>query len=320
VPAHVALAISGERASSGGQAEETLNEGAKPDFDSLIRLLQSTVAPESWKAAGGPGVVEWFPTNLSLIVRQSAEVHQKIADLLAELRRLHGVQVTLETRVIGLTDNGLAQMRADFDFDLAEASDSRIAGHAKHGRAVLTDAAAQRFLQTVKQQGRDRLFQGPKVTLFNGQSAALHLGRGQSSYALLLYPVVSPDRKSVQLSCQFGAAAYEMKSTDAPLQVSTAGWRPLPPDQMKSVDNQSTVEIADGQSLLIDTHGGLKPDDFGWSNETGIPILTKLPYTHKLFRNAPEYRTTNLCILVTPKIIVVEEEAQSVSPTPPAGE
>jgi type II secretory pathway component GspD/PulD (secretin) len=107
--------------------------------------------------------------------------------------------------------------------------------------------------------------------------------------------VVSQDRKSVQLSCLPNAAA-------------------------KPVDSQATVEIADGQTLLIDTHGGLKPDAFGWSNETGIPILTKLPYTHKLFRNAPEYRTTNLCILVTPKIIVVEEEAQSVSPTPPAGE
>jgi hypothetical protein len=85
--------------------------------------------------------------------------------------------VALETRVVGLTDNGLAQMRADFDFDLADVPDNGMAGYAKHGRAVLTDAAVQRFLQTVKQQGQDRMFQAAEGHLV--QRPVGHLAPGQ---------------------------------------------------------------------------------------------------------------------------------------------
>lgn len=61
-------------------------DGSQPDFDSLIKLIASTVKPTSWDEVGGAGSVTPFPNNLTLVVSQTQEVHEEIEDLLAQLR------------------------------------------------------------------------------------------------------------------------------------------------------------------------------------------------------------------------------------------
>lgn len=61
--------------------------GADVDFDSLIALLTRTVHSESWDAVGGPGTLRELRPDL-LVVTQTGEVHQEIADLLETLRRV----------------------------------------------------------------------------------------------------------------------------------------------------------------------------------------------------------------------------------------
>ncbi|MHC2070275.1 type II secretion system protein GspD [Bremerella sp. T1] len=97
--------------------------GVQPDFDSLIELITTTVEPESWEELGGPGSVAPFATNLSLVVSQTQEVHDRLADLLAQLRRLQDLQVTIEVRFITLTDNFFERIGVDFDFELNDNSD-----------------------------------------------------------------------------------------------------------------------------------------------------------------------------------------------------
>lgn len=53
--------------------------------ESLIHLLQ-TVAPQSWKDHGGRGSMEYHPLGMSLVVHQTADVHEQIAATLAALR------------------------------------------------------------------------------------------------------------------------------------------------------------------------------------------------------------------------------------------
>ena len=77
--------------------------GAQADFDSLIDLITTTIAPQSWDDVGGPGSIKAFPTNLSLVVSQTQDVHEQIADLLEQLRRLQDLQVTIEVRFITLS-------------------------------------------------------------------------------------------------------------------------------------------------------------------------------------------------------------------------
>jgi general secretion pathway protein D len=95
---------------------------AAADFDTLIDLITSTIAPQSWDDVGGPGSIEGFPTNLSLVVAQTQEVHEQIADLLEQLRRLQDLQVTIEVRFITLNDNFFERIGIDFDFDIDDNS------------------------------------------------------------------------------------------------------------------------------------------------------------------------------------------------------
>lgn len=102
----------------GGYGPGGAGGGVQADFDTLMNLVQETISPDSWEEAGGPGRISPFPLNLSLIVSQTQEVHQQLADLLAQLRRLQDLQVTIEVRFITLNDNFFERVGIDFDFSI----------------------------------------------------------------------------------------------------------------------------------------------------------------------------------------------------------
>lgn len=108
-------AIGGKQMGSGPGG---LGGAALADFDSLIDLITSTIAPTTWDDVGGPGSIQPFPTNLSLVVSQTQDVHEQIVDLLEQLRRLQDLQVTIEVRFITLNDNFFERIGVDFDFDI----------------------------------------------------------------------------------------------------------------------------------------------------------------------------------------------------------
>jgi general secretion pathway protein D len=93
--------------------------GGQADFQSLIDLIQNTVGgPGAWADGGGNGAIRQFETNLSLVVSQTQEVHEEIADLLEQLRRLQDLQVTIEVRFISLNDTFFERIGVDFDFNI----------------------------------------------------------------------------------------------------------------------------------------------------------------------------------------------------------
>jgi general secretion pathway protein D len=98
-----------------------LGGGAMADFDSLIDLIISTVATETWaENGGGEAEIRPFPTNLSLVVSQTQAVHEEIADLLEQLRRLQDLQVTIEVRFINLKDDFFERVGIDFDLNIED--------------------------------------------------------------------------------------------------------------------------------------------------------------------------------------------------------
>ena len=100
-----------------------LGGAASADFDSLIDLIVSTVEHDTWMENGtGEGEIQPFPTNLSLVISQTQPVHEKIADLLEQLRRLQDLQVTIEVRFIRLTDSFFERIGVDFDFNIEDGS------------------------------------------------------------------------------------------------------------------------------------------------------------------------------------------------------
>jgi len=70
---------------------------------------------------------------------------------------------------------------------------------------------------------------------------------------------------------------------------------------------QTTVAVPDGGTVLM---GGLKRLSEA-RNEYGPPILSKIPYLNRLFRNTGYGReATSLLMMITPRIIIQEEEEQ----------
>jgi len=92
--------------------------GNQANYQSLINLIESTVQPDTWETTGGPGAIRQFDTNLSLVISQTQEVHEEIADLLEQLRRLQDLQVTIEVRFITLADTFFERIGVDFDFNI----------------------------------------------------------------------------------------------------------------------------------------------------------------------------------------------------------
>ena len=73
------------------------------------------------------------------------------------------------------------------------------------------------------------------------------------------------------------------------------------------VSVSTTVSVPDGGTVLL---GGIKRLSEG-RNEFGVPILSKLPYINRLFKNVGIGRETqSLMMMVTPRIIIQEEEEE----------
>ena len=103
---------------SSGFATGGAGGGSNADFDALIDLITQTIDDDTWLDAGGEGTIAEFETNLSLVVSQTQEVHEKIADLLKQLRRLQDLQVTIEVRFITLQDDFFERIGVDFQFNI----------------------------------------------------------------------------------------------------------------------------------------------------------------------------------------------------------
>ena len=77
----------------------------------------------------------------------------------------------------------------------------------------------------------------------------------------------------------------------------------------------TTVSVPDGGTVLL---GGIKRLSEG-REEFGVPILDKVPYLDRLFKNVGIGReASSLMMMVTPRIIIQEEEEEKlVGPAPP---
>jgi general secretion pathway protein D len=71
----------------------------------------------------------------------------------------------------------------------------------------------------------------------------------------------------------------------------------------------TTVSVPDGGTVLL---GGIKTMREA-RNENGVPLLSKIPYVNRLFTNvAVGKRSTSLMMMVTPRIIIQEEEEAAI--------
>jgi beta-lactamase regulating signal transducer with metallopeptidase domain len=204
------------------------------DFDPLTELITATVAPETWEDMGGWGSIKPFPGNLSLVVSQTQEVHDQIADLLEQLRRAQNVQILLETEVVCAQEGVLQRLGYHF-----------VSGD----YAPLTPDQTRRLrggIQTSDQASARRL---PRATLFDGQIAEMVISpeaerQRDGAGMLSLQGVVSNDRRSVRLKFTHLDWVFGAQS------------------------DGRTALVQDGHSLLVDVTGLLPAAD----RHVGVPV------------------------------------------------
>ncbi len=70
---------------------QTDSTDEEPDFNSLILLVTTCVCPTSWDTVGGPGsIVDFQSVGIkAIVILQTQEINEKVADLLTQLRSMY---------------------------------------------------------------------------------------------------------------------------------------------------------------------------------------------------------------------------------------
>jgi tetratricopeptide (TPR) repeat protein len=220
-------------------------------------------------------------------------------------------------------------------------------GGVAFGLAFLNDIQVYMFMEAAQGDRRVNVMQAPKLTLFNGQTATLAVTDTQffvtnvsvisvngqlvfsptntplpgpdTNFSIGIQAVVSADRRFVRLNLPVNLAAqsgatvplFPITTFITPVFEGGSQGIPIPFTQFlqqpgfTSLDIQTTVVCPDGGTVLL---GGLKTLSEG-RNEFGPPVLSKIPYLNRLFKNVGIGRETrHIMIMVTPRIIINSEE------------
>jgi hypothetical protein len=60
---------------------------ARDAGEDLVELIQTVISPKSWDRMGGPGTIRYWRPGRALVVRASADVNDRVADLLDQMHR-----------------------------------------------------------------------------------------------------------------------------------------------------------------------------------------------------------------------------------------
>jgi hypothetical protein len=148
---------------------ETSQRESGKNLDRLIRLITNTIAPTSWADVGGPGTIDYFPRSMALVVSQTRDVQDQIAELLASLRRLQDDQVAIELRVVTISPETAEYLLHYYGIDW------RLDPPA----TFFSDAQLFQFMEALQQDKHTDIMQAPKLTLFNGQTSTMRIGEFQ---------------------------------------------------------------------------------------------------------------------------------------------
>jgi Flp pilus assembly secretin CpaC len=106
----------GTGAAGGGWDVKRVGSATKED--QLIQLIQNTVSPRSWSSMGGQGTIDYFPLTMTLVINQTPDIQEQIADLLNALRRLQDAEVAVEIRLISIAEGFFERIGVDFNINI----------------------------------------------------------------------------------------------------------------------------------------------------------------------------------------------------------
>ena len=297
--------------------------------EQLIKNITDTIAPRSWSSKGGRGTIDYHPLTMSLVVNQTAEIQEQIADLLAALRRRQEMQVSVEVKFVHIDQSVLEKLKQQGLFKESKGKDV----------SSLDKGQMIRFMQEAQSDIHCKLLQSPQLAMRNGQTAVRNSGEelhcvtgleivsrnGQIDYVpkketiplgpqIRIRSHISTDRRRVRVSVD--AKVNKLDSPKVPrFRITT----PDPDGESGTVTHfietpkistygvKRTMVIPDGNTAVL--IGGT----FHCVQATvsKVPTLGDVPYLGRLFRTVAYEELQQYClVLVTPRILVPQEKEE----------
>lgn len=252
----------------------------KPDFEALVNLVITTIHPDSWESVGGQGSISCSENTLSLIVAQRPEIHERLAEIFEQLRRIQDVQILYRLQLVQIDQESFERWASERGGDLLDLAKFKATS------AVLSSKDALKFRDHVKSKTtrdfpRLTVFNGQQVELCNPQPDGVRLVPG-----LQLLGVIAADIQSFRIS--IGAGTGDGK------------FRPATSTQ--------PLTVRHGSSLLID----VAEESWG-SQEKEAPAVVADISVPRLKSETPATRTF---YLLTPRMMMNSEKAQSRALSP----
>jgi hypothetical protein len=151
--------------------------------EALIKLITSTISPNSWGDMGGPGTIDYFPLTMTLVINQTPQINEEVAHLLSALRRQQDVQVSAEIRFVCVPESFCERQKVDVK-----------AGSPK----MLTAKEMSALVEKVQAEPETNIMAAPKLTMMSGQQATFSIVHEGNAIELCLKPTVSADRRLVR--------------------------------------------------------------------------------------------------------------------------
>jgi len=360
--------IWGVNASEGGMSRQQV-------ADALMHIIYAHVEPNTWIANGGV-VGSLSELQGDLIATTTPQSHAEITGLLQQLRAQRSVEVTVEARFLTIERNFMEDVGLDLNFAFnfknpnhispinvndatsgftaapETAAPDTIGGAAQGLTTAITymdDFEVSALIRAVQATDTNTIVTAPRVTLFNGQSAAISVNTttyfvqtlvpivaagGSVAYqpsvssapsgsTLNITATVSADHKYVTLTMTPNLTSLE-KLVNFTYQTATtststgSGITSVAPSEtiqepvIESAQVGTTVTVPDGGTILL---GG--QTIAGESvREAGVPVLDKIPFLKRLFSNHSEAKDEQvLLILVKPTILIQDEVENKQFPT-----
>ena len=182
--------------------DELILNGNAADFTGLIELIRTTIEPDSWTDEGGrivPNV-----KTLSLVIRQKPEVHDKVADLVQQLRSLQDRTVSSEFRILQFdTPEQLDWLNSNLQFHKTPKG---------YPWLLLPRSKVTRILTDAQKNSTEVSF--PRFTTLAGQTASLQVAGSGETLLLELKAIPLSGNKLIEL--EYGVSVAQSESDRLP--------------------------------------------------------------------------------------------------------
>jgi len=191
----------------------------KPDFETLLDLITSTIQPETWERVGGAGSITPVEADLSLVVRQTDSVHEEISDVLDELRRLGRIRLTLDVRFINAPDEAITP-RLQGKGARFDSPSSYVPKEERLEILGLLPPQAEKLQTAVQEDPHSQLSVLPSISLRNGERAQVRdpaRNTDSPGAAVIVQAVTSGDCRKMRVQLKTADRSAFVEVPDEPL-------------------------------------------------------------------------------------------------------